>query len=353
MTFLWPGLVALLAALPILIAIYAWSQRRRTPVAVRYPSLLLVRAARPGSSRLRRHLPFALIALAVAALAIALGRPSMVLSVPANGTTVILAVDVSGSMCATDIEPTRLHVAQQAASRFVEREASRSRVGIVAFAAFAGIILPPTTDSEALVDAISGLNTGRRTAIGSAILASIDAIAETDPRVAPSIVEGRPGVPPPPVAEGQHVPAIIVVLTDGESNSGPDPVIAARQAADRGLRVYTIGYGTEAGGPISPACRLNLTGQEPQAGAGGGVIGGGGTFRRGIDEDTLIAVADITDGEYYPAESADELARVFDALPTNEITDTELVEVSVGFVGVAALLASAALLLARLWRPLP
>jgi Ca-activated chloride channel family protein len=130
-------------------------------------------------------------------------------------------------------------------------------------------------------------------------------------------------------------------------------VIAARQAADRGLRVYTIGYGTEAGGPLSPACRLNLTGQEPQAGAGGGVIGGGGTFRRGIDEDTLIAVADITDGEYYPAESADELARVFDALPTNEITDTELVEVSVGFVGVAALLASAALLLARLWRPLP
>jgi Ca-activated chloride channel family protein len=335
------------------VGIYAWSQRRSKPDAVRYPSLMLVRAAMPGSSRLRRHLPFALIALSVAALAIALGRPSMVLSVPANGTTVILAIDVSGSMCSTDIEPTRLHVAQEAASRFVEQESIRSRVGLVAFAAFAGIIVPPTTDSEVLVDAIAGLNTGRRTAIGSAILKSIDAIAETDPRVAPSVDEGRPGVPPEPVVDGQYVPAIIVVLTDGESNSGPDPVIAARQAADRGLRVYTIGYGTAAGGRISSHCRLNLTGQEPPAGAGGGVIGGGGTFRRGIDEDTLIAVADITDGAYYPAESADELARVFDTLPTNEITDTELVEVSVGFVALAALLGSGALLLGRLWRPLP
>ena len=353
MTFLSPEYLCLLGLVPAAIAMYVFILGRKKREAVRFASLGVLKEAVGKSYWWRRHLPPAVMLVALAAMLVAIARPAAVITLPSQHETVILAIDVSGSMCATDIEPTRLHVAQQAASRFVEREASRSRVGIVAFAAFAGIILPPTTDSEALVEAIAGLNTGRRTAIGSAILASIDAIAETDPRVAPSIVEGRPGVPPAPVVEGQHVPAIIVVLTDGESNSGPDPVVAARQAADRGLRVYTIGYGTEAGGPLSPACRLNLTGQEPQAGAGGGVIGGGGTFRRGIDEDTLIAVADITDGEYYPAESADELARVFDALPTNEITDTELVEVSVGFVGVAALLASAALLLARLWRPLP
>ena len=350
MTFLWPGLVALLVLLPILVGIYAWSQRRRQPVAARYPSLALIRAAMPGSSRLRRHLPFALLALAIAAIAVALGRPSIVLSVPANGTTVILAMDVSGSMCSTDIEPTRLHVAQEAATRFVERESNRSRVGIVAFSSFAAIIEPPTTDRQTLVDAIASLNTGRRTAIGSAILASIDAISEADPRVAPSVVEGRPGVAPAPVAPGDYASAIIVVLTDGESNSGPDPVIAARQAAERGLRVYTIGYGTEFGGRISSACRLNLPGQEP---TGGGPTGGGSQFRRGIDEETLIAVADITDGEYYPAESADELARVFDALPTSEITENEVVEVSVAFVGLGALLCSAALMLARFWRPLP
>jgi Ca-activated chloride channel homolog len=350
MTFLWPGLVALLVLLPILVGIYAWSQRRRQPVAARYPSLALIRAASPGSSRLRRHLPFALLALAIAAIAVALGRPSVVLSVPANGTTVILAMDVSGSMCSTDIQPTRLHVAQEAATRFVDRESNRSRVGIVAFSSFAAIIEPPTTDRQTLVDAIASLNTGRRTAIGSAIVASIDAISEADPRVPPSVVDGRPGIAPPPVAPGDYASAIIVVLTDGESNSGPDPVVAARQAADRGLRVYTIGYGTEFGGSISSACRLNLPGQEP---TGGPPTGGGSQFRRGIDEETLIAVADITDGEYYPAESADELARVFDALPTSEITENEVVEVSVAFVGLGALLCSAALLLARHWRPLP
>jgi Ca-activated chloride channel homolog len=350
MTFLWPGLIAALILLPVLVGIYAWGQRRRQPVAARYPSLSLIRAAVPGSSRLRRHLPFALLALAIAALALALGRPSVVLSVPANGTTVILAMDVSGSMCSTDIEPTRLHVAQEAATRFVDRESTRSRVGIVAFSSFAAIIEPPTTDRQTLVDAIAGLNTGRRTAIGSAILASIDAIAETDPRVAPSMVDGRPGIAPVPVAPGEYAPAIIVVLTDGESNSGPDPVVAARQAAERGLRVYTIGYGTEFGGRISSACRLNLTGQEPQ---GGGSGGGGSQFRRGIDEETLIAVADITAGAYYPAASADELAQVFDTLPTSEITENEVVEVSVAFVGLGALLCSAALILARAWRPLP
>jgi Ca-activated chloride channel family protein len=350
LTFLWQGLLVLLLIVPLLVVLYAWSLRRRQPVAARYSSLSLIRAARPGSSRLRRHLPFALLALSVAAVGVALARPAVVLSVPANGTTVILAIDVSGSMCSTDIEPTRLRVAQQAATRFVERQAPRTRVGIVAFSGLAAVVQPPTTDRRTLVEAIASLITGRRTAVGSAILASIDAIAEIDPSVAPSVVEGRPGVPPPPVAPGDHAPAIIVVLTDGESNSGPDPVIAAGQAADRGLRVYTIGYGTEAGGSISEACRLHLTGREPPSGAG---PGRGGQFRRGIDEETLIAVADLTDGAYHPAGSADELGRVFDELPTTQISDHQVVEVSVAFVGLGTLLCSIAFLLGRAWRPLP
>ena len=357
MTFLWAGLLALLLVVPGLIGIYAWSQRRR-PAAARYSSLALIRAAMPGVSRIRRHLPFALFAMAVATLAVAVSRPAVVLSVPANGTTVILAVDVSGSMCSTDIAPTRLEVAQAAASRFVERQAPRTQVGIVAFSGWAAVIQPPTRDSRELVEAIASLRVGRRTAIGQGILESIDAIAEVDPSVARSVRPGRPGTAPEPVVAGDHAPAIVVVLTDGANNAGMEPLEAGQQALDRGVRVYTIGYGTEAGGEMDLLCRQRFMGGEPGGGIGGGggsstFGGGGGRFRRAIDEDTLIRVADLTAGAYYPAESADELSRVFDELPTTEIFDHEVVELSVGFVGLGTLLCSSALLLGRAWRPLP
>jgi Ca-activated chloride channel family protein len=352
-TFLWAGLLVALLLVPLLVGVYAWSLRRRQPVAVRYASLALIRAARPGSSRLRRHLPFALFAAAVACLALALGRPAVVLSVPVNETTVILAMDVSGSMCSTDIRPTRLAVAQAAAKSFIDRQVSQTQIGLVAFSGLAAIIQAPTRDGPALSTAVDSLLTGRWTAIGSGILAAIDAVAEIDPSVAPSIQEGRPGVAPPPVVAGAHVPAIIVVLTDGASNRGPEPLDAAQQAADRGIRVFTIGYGTADGGAMNGQCRMRFIGREPGGGSGLVSPGGGGGFRRGIDEATLVAVAELTGGTYYPAESADELGEVFDALPTSEITDHRVEEVSVAFAGIGALLCSMALLLGRAWRPMP
>jgi Ca-activated chloride channel family protein len=349
MTFVWAGMLAALLLVPLLIGIYAWSQRRRQPVAARYSSLTLIHAARPGSSRLRRHLPFALFVAAVASLALALARPAVVLSVPANGTTVILAVDVSGSMCLTDIEPTRLEVAQEAASDFVASQTTRTRIGIVAFSSFGGIVQSPTDEQDTVIEAIRSLTTGRRTAMGSGILASLDAIAEIHPDVARSVGEGRPGVEPEPVLPGEYAPAIIVVLTDGANNAGEDPIEAAQQAADRGVRVYTIGYGTEFGGEMNPYCRQRFIGREPgRGGFGGGFGGNGGSprFRRSIDEDTLTAVADLTGGIYFPAESADELVEVFNELPTTHIMAHEAAEVSVGFVGIS-------LLLGQAWRPLP
>jgi Ca-activated chloride channel family protein len=353
MTFLWAGLLALLVVVPLLVLVYAWSQRRRRPVAARYSSLALIRAAQPRSSRVRRHLPFALFAMAIASLAVALSRPAIVLSVPVNDTTVILAMDVSGSMCATDIRPTRLAVAQEAAKRFIDRQVSQTQIGIVAFSGLAVIVQAPTGDRDTLTDAVDSLRTGRWTAIGSGILAAIDAIAEIDPSVAPSVVDGRPGVAPTPVAPGDYAPAIVVVLTDGASNRGPEPLEAAQQAADRGVRVFTIGYGTEAGGAMNAQCRMRLIGREPGGGSGLVTPGGGGVFRRGIDEATLVGVADLTGGTYYPAASAHELGEVFDALPTSEITDHRVEEVSVAFVGLGALLCSVALLLGRAWRPWP
>jgi Ca-activated chloride channel homolog len=359
MTFLWLGLLVLLAIVPLLIGVYAWSLRRRRRSASRYSSLALVRDALPGSSRVRRHLPFALLASAVATLIVALGRPAVVLSVPTNQTTIILAMDVSGSMCSTDIDPTRLEAAEAAAVAFVNGQQAKTRIGIVAFSGFAAVVQPPTSDQKALVDAIRSLTTGRRTAIGSGILASIDAIAEIDPNVARSVLPGRPGTEPPAVLPGSYAPDIIVLLTDGANNAGPQPVDAARQAADRGVRVYTIGFGSAEGGELDPQCRQQFIGNEPGGGGGfgggGGGFGGGGPggFRRGIDEATLRQVADQTGGTYYPAVSADELESVLAGLPTTLITKHEAVEVSAGFVGLGVVLAAVGLFLGRAWRPLP
>jgi Ca-activated chloride channel family protein len=354
MTFLWLGLLVLLAAVPVLVALYLWSQRRRRPGGARYSSLALIREALPGSARRRRHLPFALFAAGVSALVLALGRPAVVLSVPTNETTVILSIDVSGSMCSTDIAPTRLEAAEDAAVGFVASQTANTQIGIVAFSGFAAVVQPPTTDQEALVDAIRSLTTGRRTAIGSGLLAAIDAIAEVDPTVPRSVIPGRPGTEPPPVVPGAYAPDIIVLLTDGASNAGPEPVDAAQQAADRGLRVYTIGFGSEEGGQLEPVCRQQFMGNEPGGGFGGGGFGGGaGGFRRGIDEGTLRQVADRTGGTYYPAESAADLQHVLATLPTTLITKHEVVEVSADFVGLGGILAAIALLLGRAWRPLP
>jgi Ca-activated chloride channel family protein len=351
MSLLWPGFLLVLLLVPILIAGYVWILRRRRPAAVRYSSLALVHDALPRSSRLRRHLPFALFLLALVSLVMGLTRPVGIVVVPTGQASVILAIDVSRSMCSTDISPSRLEVAQDAATAFIEGQGSSRQIGIVAFAGFGEVIQAPTGDQEVLLDAVRSLTTGRRTAIGSAILTSVDAIAEIDPAVAPSITEFSPGTPPPPVVKGAYVPHIVVVLTDGVSNAGPEPVDAAQQAADRGVRVYTIGFGTATPGDSFGRCAPRFVGSEPfRQGFGGG---GGGGFRRGIDEATLKAVAELTGGEYYSAESAGELHGVFEEIPTYLILKHDVVELSVVFAAIGLLLASGAILLAQAWRPLP
>ncbi len=360
MTFLWAGLLALLLIVPVIVVIYAWSLRRRRPEGARYSSLSLVRDALPRSSGVRRHIPFALFGAALVSLLVALGRPAAVVSVPTNQATILLTIDVSGSMCSTDIAPTRLLAAEAAAEAFVRSQSSHTQIGIVAFSGLAALIQPPTTDQQRLIDALQSLTTGRRTAIGSGILSSIDAIAAIDPGVAQAVIPNRPGTEPPPVVQGAYAPDIIVLLTDGASNAGPDPVAAAQQAADRGVRVYTIGFGTANGGAFQADCARQFLGNEPPGaggfggGFGGGGFGGGsGGFQRGIDEATLRQVASVTGGTYYPAESAGELEQVFAKLPTQLITKHEAMEISVVFVGLGALLGALAVLLGRAWRPLP
>ena len=357
MDLLSPGFLVLLAVLPALVGIRVWMLRRRRS-GLRYSSLSLVRDALPGSSRIRRHLPFALFVVALASLVVAMARPVNIVGIPAGQTTVILAMDVSRSMCATDIPPNRLLAAEAAAAAFIERQRSTTQIGIVAFAGFAEIVQSPTTDEEVLLDVVENLTTGRRTAIGSAILESLDAIAEIDESVAPSETDDSPpGAAPVPVPNGAYAPAIVVLLTDGANNAGPEPVEAAQQAATRGVRVYTIGFGTENPGAGRPSCRLQLIGREPtdapESGNVQGGGGGGGNFRRAIDEPTLMAIADATGGTYFPAESADELHNVFQNLPTNLIMKHEVMEISVAFAALGALLVALAILLGQAWRPLP
>ena len=357
MDLLWPWFLLLLLLVPLAIAAYIWMLRRRKRFTVRYSSLSLVRAAMPRTSRWRRHLPFALFLAAITSLVLAMGRPVAIAAVPAGTTTIILALDVSRSMCSTDVPPNRMVAAQAAALDFIRQQPSSTQIGIVAFAGFAATLQLPTSDQEVLEDVIQNLRFERRTAVGSGILKALDAIAEVDPSVAPSVTSSGSGPQVTPVPRGAYAPAIIVVLTDGASNRGPLPQDAALQAADRGVRVYTIGYGTAQGGMMDCSLRPGevdvFSGgsgmfREPQWGGSGG-----GGFRRGIDEQTLMDVADITDGLYYSAESAEELHQIFEELPTSLIMRHEVTEISFAFAAVGALLATLAVALSILWNPLP
>jgi Ca-activated chloride channel family protein len=346
MDLLWPEFLLLLGLVPLLIAAYILVLRRRR-VAVRYSSLALVRAALPRTAALRRHLPFALFLLALVSLIFALVRPVQIVTVPSGQATIILALDASGSMRQRDIAPSRLAAAQAAALSFIRSQKPNTQIGIVAFAGYAEMIQPPTTDQQALQVAVESLSLGRGTAIGSGILESLDAIARIDPNVAPSVTDPTRETPPTPVPKGAFAPDIIVLLTDGVATTGPRPLDAAQQAVDRGVRVYTIGFGTAAG---SSDFGGGGFGRGPFGGGGGP---GGGGFRRGIDEDTLKQIASMTDAKYYEASSASELETVFQNLPTYLITKHEVMEISVVFAAAGALLVTLALGLALRWNPLP
>ncbi len=354
MSFLWAGSLVLLLLIPLLILLYIWLLKKRNRFAVRYSSLSLVREAASHQSRWRRHLPFAFFLLALTSLVFALGRPVATVAVPLNRATVILAMDVSRSMCSNDIPPNRLQAAKDAAQNFVENRMAGRQIGIVAFAGFAELIQPPTTNVQLLEDAIKNLTPARRTAIGSAILRSIDAIAEVDNRIAPSDINNSPDPSQPSKAAANFVPHIIVLLTDGASNAGPFPLTAAEQAVERGIRVYTIGYGTTNSNSVMD-CGDNPFPEDPFGGGGGfgpNFGGGGGGFRRDIDETTLKQIADLTGGIYYPATSAGELQDVLQNLPTFLVVTSETIEISAFFTAIAAFLAILAMLLSLLWRPL-
>ncbi|HJR79263.1 MAG TPA: VWA domain-containing protein [Anaerolineales bacterium] len=354
MGFLWPNFLLFLGLIPLLIAIYIWMRKRRQRFAVRYSSLSLVKAARPDTSLLRKYLPFMLFMVALASLCIALSRPVAPQEVLSGRTTIILTIDTSRSMCSTDILPSRLAAVKATTLSFVQHPVFGTQVGVVAFADSAELAQEPTTKLRLLRYAIENLTTAASTAIGSAILTSLDAIAEVDGRVAPSeeVVQFPSTSEPtrqPQHGPVEHVPHIIVLLTDGSNNAGPSPIEAAEQAAERGVRIYPIGFGTSNESAVDCSNPLH---SDPS----GVWLRAGSTYpgpNTHIDFETLKKIAEMTGGQYYTAESAAELRTVFQDLQHIIAMSKESVEISVFFAAVGALLATTALALSFLWNPLP
>ena len=370
MTFTWPLALLSLLTVPALIGAHLLQRRRKRKVALRYSSVALIRAAMPTKSRWRRLLPMVLFLLGLTGLGVASARPQASVKVPLGRTSIILALDVSRSMCATDIEPNRLAVAQDAARTFVKSQPSGTRIGIVAFAGFAELIVPPTTNKGDLVTAIDGLTTARGTVIGAAELKALDAIAAINPDVAPIAADvgtaaatpsgatpsGATPTAPGAKPSGSYVPDIVVLLTDGANTRGIDPVEAAQQAVDRHVRVYTIGFGTT--NPTQMVCSAEQLGSDgiDDGGFGGAVFppsGGGGFGGAGqylvIDEPTLQQVADMTGGAYFRAQDANQLKTVFAKLPKQIVLQSRNVEISAAFAAFGALMVGAGAVLSLFW----
>jgi Ca-activated chloride channel family protein len=329
MGFQWPEALWLLLAAPLLAAAYLVILRRKKRSVVRYSSLGLVREAMAGRAW-RQHVPPALLLVGLIGALIAVARPSAVITLPSQQRVIILAIDVSLSMRAADVLPSRLHAAQEAARKFVQEQPPDVRIGIVSFAGTASLVQQPTSNREDLVAAIDRLQLDRQTAIGSGIVVSlatlfpdegIDLAAMVLDRRSPK----RP-VKPAPAASNPH--AAIILLTDGRRTTGPDPLEAARMAADRGIRVFTVGFGTAAGA-MAP-------------------VEGYSIFMM-FDEETLKAIADLTGAEYFHATTADELHKVYERLGSKLVLQKERTEITVLFAIAAAILIAVAAALSLAW----
>ena len=334
MTFQWPELLWLLLAVPALVAAYVMLLRKRRKLALQYASLSLVREANAIQS-IRRHIPPLLLLLALALMIAATARPSAVLTLPSQHETVILAMDVSGSMRATDVQPTRLAAAQAAAKAFVADQPESVRIGVVAFAGTATVAQAPTRNHEDVIAAIDRFQLQRATAIGSAIVVSLATLfpdAGIDLAALTYGGEGRKPVKPAPsfkpVPPGSYASGAIVLLTDGQRTTGPDSIQMARLAAERGVRIYTVGVGTPKG---------TIVGIE------------GWSMRVGLDEETLKAVADITRGEYFYAGTAVDLKKIYESLRSRLVLERKRTEVTALFAAAAALLVVVSAALSLAW----
>ncbi len=351
MSFLAAQMLWFLAAVPALVAAYVFVLRSRTKAALRYANLGLVKQAQGPGNRFRRHIPPVLFLLGLTFLIAAFARPAALITLPSQRETIILSMDVSGSMRASDVSPKRITAAQAAARDFISEQPPGARIGLVAFSTSAMEMQAPTLSREDLLAAVDRLEPQRFTAVGSGILVALKSIfpdADIDVggfrgdrgrgdtgRQARNLGGAPLGQAPKaepeaplPVAPGSYKNAIIILMSDGSTNAGADPVEAARMAANRGVRVFTVGFGTEGGGVVEFEGR---------------------TTQVRLDEDTLKQVADITRGSYFRASSGADLKQIYKTLTTKLVMETQKTEISALFAGIAGVLTGVAALLSMLW----
>ena len=344
LTFLWPEMLWLLLAVPLLVLAYWWLLRRKKKLAVRYASLTMVRDAMGAGQRFRRHVPPVLFLASLALMILAIARPQALVTLPSQHETIILAMDVSGSMRAADVEPNRLVAAQNAARAFVNDQPANTRVGVVSFAGTAAVVQPPTRNKEDILAAIDRFQLQRGTAVGAGILVSLKTIfpdlefdlrswnprgdAKSAPLDRAARGKDRDKEPPKAVPPGSYTSAAIILLTDGQTTTGPDPIEAARMAAERGIRVFTVGIGTEKG---------EMIGVE------------GWSMRVRLDEAALKQIANVTQGEYFYAGTATDLKKVYEVLSSKLVFEQRQQEITALFAAAAALLAVVAAMLSMLW----
>lgn len=343
MKFLWPEMFWLLLIVPALIGSYVLLLRRKKKMTVRYASLGMVKQAMGKQSLWKRHVPPALFLLAITTMLLAATRPTAIVKLPSQQQTIMLAMDVSGSMRATDVEPNRLVAAQNAAKAFLNDLPRPIRVGIVTFAGSAAVVQPPTLARDDLHAAIDRFQLQRATAIGSGIVLSLATLFPEDGIDIASVTENRIesrtariGKPADsgekrdfqPVPPGSNNTAAIILLTDGQQTTGVDTMEAARMAAERGVRVYTVGIGTVDGKNIDFE---------------------GWSMRVRLDEETLKSVANMTHAEYFFAGTATELKTVYQSLTSRVVFEKKETEVTALLAMVGAALAMLAAGLSMWW----
>ena len=344
MRFIWPSLLWLLALLPLLVLMYLWLLRKKRKTTVRLASLQVARLALGRGPGWRRHVPPLLLLLAVAAGLVAVARPTATITLPLSERTIMLAMDVSGSMRAEDVKPNRLVASQEAAKAFVSSLPREVRVGVVAFAGTAAVVQAPTTSRDDVIAAIDRFQLQRGTATGSGIILSL-ATLFPDHGIEIQHVTGQRNFPGgngkdskdikkadkpafTPVPPGSYNSAAIIMLTDGQRTTGPDPLDAAKMAADRGIRVYTVGVGTTSGETI---------GFE------------GWSMRVRLDEETLKNISVLTHGEYFYAGTAEDLKKVYEGLSSRMVVERKETEISALFAALGALLSVLAAGLSVWW----
>jgi Ca-activated chloride channel family protein len=333
-SFIWPPMLLTVALIPIGVLLYRILDRRRHRRLATYGGSGLAQGITRRPAGVRSRVPVALILVGLTVMTLAMARPQAVVSLPREEGTVILAFDVSGSMAATDLTPTRMDAAKAAAKDFVARQPSSVTIGVVAFSDSGISVQTPTNDQATVVSAIDRLAPQRGTSLAQGIDASLKAIAvaEAGPYANNYYSNASPAQSaaptPTPVPAGYHAPAVIVLLSDGENNENPDPAAAAQTAADQGVRIYTVGIGSAAGATLD--------------------INGFKVFTQ-LDQAMLQQVSAVTGGTYYGATDAQQLRSIYDNLDTQLVLQPQLTEITAVFAGFGVLMLLSGALASLAW----